>query len=94
MAFNSIAYLLFLPTVFVLYWMMQKYPPRWQNALLLAASYVFYGWWDWRCLGLLIFSTCTDFGIGRWLMYTQHQRMRRFILIVSLVINLGLLSFF
>lgn len=53
MLFNSIEYLSFLPIVFTIYWLLRK-NLRWQNIFLLLASYVFYGWWDWRFLGLLI----------------------------------------
>ena len=49
--FNSFEYALFLPTVLILYW---RLPRRFQNPLLLVASYVFYGSWDWRFLGLLL----------------------------------------
>ncbi|MEO1077706.1 MAG: MBOAT family protein, partial [Bacteroidota bacterium] len=50
MLFNSLAFALFLPLVFGLYWGLQRRPLWAQNTLLLASSYVFYGWWDWRFL--------------------------------------------
>ena len=52
MLFNSFAYLLFLPIVFLLYWHVFR-PLRWQNLFVVAASYVFYGWWDYRFLFLI-----------------------------------------
>lgn len=52
MLFNSLTYAIFLPIVFAIYWLLQK-NYKWQNSFLLLASYVFYGWWDWRFLGLL-----------------------------------------
>ena len=56
MLFNSFGFALFLPTVLILYWAL---PKRFQNRFLLVASYVFYGSWDWRFLGLLLLSTVT-----------------------------------
>ena len=59
MLFNSYQYLIFLPLVWLLYWHVFK-PLRWQNLFLLAASYVFYGWWNWRFLILIaITSACS-----------------------------------
>lgn len=52
MLFNSIEFAIYLPIVFILYWLLRK-SMRWQNVALLLASYVFYAWWDWRFLGLL-----------------------------------------
>jgi len=67
---------------------------RWQNALLLAASYVFYGSWDWRFLGLMLFSTTMDYSFGLILGRLQDQSRRKLILIVSIVVNLGILFVF
>jgi alginate O-acetyltransferase complex protein AlgI len=64
MLFNSIAFLLFLPIVFLLYWQVAGRSLRWQNVLLLVASYVFYGWWDYRFLGLIVLSSAVDFALG------------------------------
>lgn len=69
MLFNSLEFLLFLPAVFALYWVIHarfKGPKglTLQNALLLVASYVFYGWWDWRFLSLIAFSTVVDWFVG------------------------------
>ena len=50
MLFNSLDFAVFLPIVFVLYWFVTKHNLKLQNALIVAASYVFYGWWDWRFL--------------------------------------------
>jgi D-alanyl-lipoteichoic acid acyltransferase DltB (MBOAT superfamily) len=65
-----------------------------QNLLLLAASYVFYGWWEWRYIPLLLFSTIVDYCVGRLLDRTAHPGRRRFLLGASCVSNLGLLGFF
>lgn len=51
MLFNSLTFALFLPVVFAVYWLLRS--RTWQNRFLLAASYFFYGWWDWRFLFLI-----------------------------------------
>ena len=63
MLFNSLAFLFFLPVVFALYWFVFK-RLRWQNAFVVVASYVFYGWWDWRFLLLIAFTTLCSYGSG------------------------------
>ena len=93
MRFNSIEYAAFLPIVFGLYWSLRK-SLRWQNVLLLVASYVFYGAWDYRFLSLLILSTVTDYFVGLRLAASEDQRTRRASLGVSLIVNLGILAFF
>lgn len=94
MSFNSAAFLVFLPTVFAIYWLLQRGSLNWQNRFVLVASYFFYGWWDWRFLGLLMLSTAADFGIGLWLEQTEEQSRKKRILLLSLTLNLGLLGFF
>jgi len=61
MLFNSIDFALFLPIIFVLYWFVFQKNLKAQNALVLVASYVFYGWWDWSFLWLILFSTFAKF---------------------------------
>jgi len=94
MLFNSLEFLVFLPTVFFLYWFVAASRLRLQNVLVLAASYIFYGWWDWRFLGLIILSTLVDYAVGRGLARVDEQLRRRLLLSFSLVTNLGLLGFF
>lgn len=94
MLFNSIDFAWFLPLVFAIYWSLNKAPLRWQNLLIAVASYVFYGWWDWRFLILIFFSTVVDFAIGRALSFSSSQKRRMLLLAGSLVVNLGLLGFF
>lgn len=94
MLFNSLEFLLFLPTVFFLYWFVFKNQLRAQNLLLLVASYIFYGWWDWRFLSLIIASTFLDYFISIQLGKTDISKKRKFLLGVSLVGNLGMLGFF
>ena len=65
-----------------------------QNLLIVVASYVFYGWWDWRFLSLILFSTIVDYTIGRQLKNKENQLKRRVLLWSSILVNLGLLGFF
>ncbi len=94
MLFNSIEFLLFLPLAFVGYWLLGKFRLVYQNLFLLVASYVFYGWWDYRFLALIVASTLVDYVVGLQLAKTQEQRVRKRWLWVSLLFNLGLLGFF
>ncbi|MGE0487651.1 MAG: MBOAT family protein [Vulcanimicrobiota bacterium] len=91
MVFASDEFLLFLPLVFILHWLLRS--ARGQNLCLLFASYVFYGWWDWRFLGLLLLSSVGDYLIGRRLV-TTAQDQRKPWLLASLALNLGILGFF
>ena len=91
MIFNSLTFVGFFVVVYALY---RALPHRAQNRLLLAASYVFYGAWDWRFLSLLLASTIVDFFVGRYLGRETDPRRRRAALIASLVFNLGMLGFF
>ncbi|HKZ29351.1 MAG TPA: MBOAT family protein [Acidimicrobiia bacterium] len=91
MLFNSFTYAIFLPVVFVLYWTVLR---KRQNALLLVASYIFYGAWDWRFLGLLILSTTVDFYVGRALATQEDNAARKRLVGLSLLANLGILGFF
>lgn len=93
MLFNSLEFLLFLPIVFTLYWMVNKHL-RLQNILLLAASYLFYGWWDWRYLSLIVLSSALDFSLGKALGKTEDIQKRKWLLTTSLVFNLGMLGVF
>lgn len=94
MLFNSLAFALFLPTVFLLYWTAASGTARRQNALLLVASYIFYGWWDWRFLALIAGSSLVDFLVARELDRRDAPRTRKLLLGLSLVANLGTLAVF
>jgi len=61
MLFDSIDFVVFLPIVFFIYWSLREKDVKIQNAFLILASYIFYGWWDWRFLLLIIFSSSIDF---------------------------------
>lgn len=91
MFFNSWAYLVFLPAVLALYWVL---PRNWRVPVLVVASYVFYGWWDYRFLGLIWISTIVDFLVGRRMAGTQGRSGRRRLLALSVAVNLGILGFF
>jgi D-alanyl-lipoteichoic acid acyltransferase DltB (MBOAT superfamily) len=67
---------------------------RLQNMLLVVASYIFYGWWDWRFLALILFSTTIDFFIGLYLSKAQQRKTRIYLLWTSVLVNIGLLMFF
>ena len=94
MLFNSLDFALFLPIVFALYWFVFQKNLRVQNALVFAASYVFYGWWDWRFLSLILFSTLVDFFVGVGLGKYEKASTRKILLWTSILVNLGFLGFF
>lgn len=91
MLFNSPEYLIFCALLLAAAAVTRG---RARHAVLLAASYVFYGWWDWRFLGLLGFSTGVDYLVGRTLERVQDPRRRKLVLAASLTTNLGMLAFF
>lgn len=94
MVFNSPVFVIFLIIVFALYWgpFAKKYKA--QNLLIVIASYFFYGWWDWRFLSLLLFSSIIDFTTAIYIQQTNKNNIRKFLLGISLVTNLGLLGVF
>lgn len=94
MLFNSLEYLLFLPTVFILYWFVFNKNLRIQNLLVLISSYFFYGWWDWRFLSLIFLSTIADYFIGFKIDGSNDNKIRKYYLWISISFNLGLLGFF
>jgi D-alanyl-lipoteichoic acid acyltransferase DltB (MBOAT superfamily) len=94
MLFNSLDFAIFLPIVFILYWFVFQKSIKLQNLLILIASYVFYGWWDWRFLGLLAFSSIIDYLIGIKLTTETIPSKRKLYLWLSISVNLGLLGFF
>jgi len=91
--FNSLEYLIFLPLVFLVYWLLKSNYKN-QNILLLIASYVFYGWWDYRFLSLIIFSSFLDYFVGLKIESTKGEHNKKRWLLVSLCSNLGLLGIF
>lgn len=94
MLFNSIQFAIFLPIVFLLYWFLISKNLKSQNILLLVASYVFYGWWDWRFLCLLILLSLANYLIGIAIERNQEKRRGRIWFISGLLVNLGVLAIF
>ena len=90
--FTSHIFIIFLVVFFSLYWCART--ARWQNLILVVASYLFYGWWDYRFCALILFSSLVDFAIGSKIYSTDNSKQRKFWLGVSLVSNLGLLAVF
>ncbi len=85
--------MLFLPIVFGIYWALSK-QLRWQNLWIFATSLFFYGWWDWRFLSLLIFTMTNDFALGWWIDKTENEKKRKWLLIFSIISNIGVLCIF
>ena len=94
MLFNSYEFLLFLPIVFLLYWFVFR-NRRWQNLLVVLASYVFYGWWDWRFLLLIVFTSLCSYASGLLLeRYEGKRGVQKAISAANIVVNLAILGFF
>ena len=94
MLFNSIEFLFFLPIVFLLYWFVFK-PLKWQNLLVVIVSYIFYGWWDWRFLLLIAFTSCCSFFSG--ILIEKHEGRRqnqKWISAANIIVNLLILCIF
>ena len=105
MLFNSITYAIFLPIVFLLYWAIgyarinDSLKLRLQNAFVVVASYVFYGWWDWRFLILIAFTSLCSYASGllidkHYTLNITHKRLPKFWLTANIVLNLGILAIF
>ena len=99
MLFNSFEFLIFLPIVFLLYWFVFDYAMRgckrqllWQNLLIVVASYIFYGWWDWRFLILIAITTVLSFLSGIGIEKAPTQRGKKAVMIANVVVNLGILG--
>ena len=93
MLFNSLEFIVFLLIVFQLYWFVFNKSLKWQNLLVLVASYFFYGWWSWKFLGLLAFSTLLDYLFGFWVS-SPNKKKAKFFLWLSIINNLGILGVF
>ena len=94
MLFNSIEFLLFFPTIFILYWFVFNKNLKYQNSLILASSYVFYGWWDHRFLSLIFLSTIVDYVIGLNISNQSSKKKQKLLLWGSVLFNLSVLGFF
>ena len=90
MIFSSLEFMVFLPVVFALYWVLRR-QVRWQNLLVVAASYIFYGWWDWRFLLLIAFTSACSYFSG---LIINDGRWRKTALWGNIIINLAILGLF
>ena len=94
MLFNSFEFLVFLPVVFLLYWLVFR-TRRWQNLLIVVASYVFYGWWDWRFLLLIALTSLCSYTSGLLIeRYADSRRVQRTVSAANIVLNLSILGVF
>lgn len=94
MLFNSLEFLVFLPIVFLLYWFIFRGRQQ-QNLLVVVASYVFYGWWDWRFLLLIALTSLFSFGSGLMIeRYEGRRERQQLISALNIVLNLGILGVF
>ncbi len=93
MLFQSPQFLMFFLLFFPAYWAM-KNSLRLQNLLTLAASYVFYGWWDWRLLGLIGLTSGFDYVAALKIDQSSDENVRKAWLRSSLCFNLTILGFF
>lgn len=102
MLFNSLDFLIFLPLVFLLYWHVFQYNFRIQNLFIVIVSYIFYGWWDWRFLLLIAFTSFLSWLSGVTINYVRRKVINRrkescisrMIMIANVVINLAILGLF
>ena len=101
MLFNSLEYLIFLPIVFLLYWFVFDYALSkckhqllLQNLFIVVASYIFYGWWDWRFLILIAITTFLSFLSGIGIERASTQRGKKAVMIANIVVNLGILGIY
>ncbi|MXO33457.1 MBOAT family protein [Apibacter sp. B3889] len=94
MFFNSFEYAIFLPIIFIIYWLILNKNLKLQNLFLLISSYFFYSCWDWKFLFLLAFSTILDYISGLKIYNSNTQIKKKIWLIISVSINLGFLGFF
>lgn len=99
MLFNSFEYLIFLPIVFLLYWFVFDYALSkckhqllLQNLFIVVASYIFYGWWDWRFLILIAITTILSFLSGIGIEKAPTQRGKKAVMIANIIVNLGILG--
>ena len=92
MQFDTYTYALFLPLVFFIYWGLRRHL-RWQNLFLLVASYVFYGWWDWRMLGLIVLTSLSTWGTALMMRGDRSSGDKTWA-VLNIVMNVGILAVF
>lgn len=95
MLFNSIEFAVFLPLVFLLYWFLFNRNLKLQNLFIVAVSYLFYGWWDWRFLVLIAFTSFCSWGSGLLIRKSRENRRKaKWINGINIAINIGILGVF
>ena len=94
MLFNSIEFALFLPVVFLLYWFVFRRSVRAQNLFVVAASYLFYGWWNWRFLFLIAFTSLCSWGSGLLIERYRQRPVAKAVHVLNIVLNLAILGVF
>ena len=95
MSFTSNAFFVFLAIVFCLYWFVFGRNLKWQNLLVVAASYLFYGWWDWRFLLLIALTSFCSWGSGLLIgRYRDNPRKAKRVSAANIILNLGILALF
>jgi alginate O-acetyltransferase complex protein AlgI len=92
MLFNTIDYLIFLVTFFIIYWMLLSKNLSLQNLFILVSSYIFYGWWDWRFLSLIFLTTVSSFLAAKQI--EKHPKSKKYILWWTLALNFAILIYF
>lgn len=94
MTFTTITFLVFYALFFMAWWLVAAKNKVLRNVFILVASYIFYGWWDWRFLTLIFFSSLVDFTAGWYIGNTASPVKKKILMAISLITNLGLLGFF
>ena len=95
MVFNSIEFAIFLPIVFLLYWFVFNKNLKLQNLFIVIVSYIFYGWWDWRFLFLIAFTSFCSWGSGLLIQkYRGARKVAKAISTANIVLNLAILGVF
>jgi len=94
MLFNSIEFAIFFPIIFILYFLFFNNNIRYRNLFIICISYFFYAMWDWRFLSLIIISSIADYLIGFKIYDSKDKKTRRGFLLLSVIINIGILGFF
>ena len=91
MVFNSIVFAVFISLFFPLYWFLKGRARMW---LCLLGSYLFYGWWDWRFLAIVLFTTVLDYSLGILIENENDAKKKSRLVFISVLSNLGFLGFF
>ncbi len=94
MLFNSVEFIVFFVIIFITYWFLFENKIKWQNATLLIGSYIFYGWWEWKFLLLIVLSSAVDYIVGLGIQNSTSRASSKKWLLLSLIVNLGMLCVF